>query len=166
MRILEGAHGTDARTRVLIESGDGEREWGTVGVEDNVIAASWQALEEAVHLLPAPRRIRRRLRESNGPPGHCRNHEHRDQRQRRAGSLRDQAGRELAGFVVYEKREGSVVLVHTEVDPAFKGRGVGGSLARGVLDDLRAKGVSVVPLCPFVKGWIDKHPEYRDMVAA
>lgn len=72
---------------------------------------------------------------------------------------------ELAGFVVYEKREGSVVLVHTEVDPAFKGRGVGGSLARGVLDDLRAKGVSVVPLCPFVKGWIDKHPEYRDMVA-
>jgi 2-isopropylmalate synthase len=48
VRILEGAHGTDARTRVLIESGDGEREWGTVGVEDNVIAASWQALEEAV----------------------------------------------------------------------------------------------------------------------
>lgn len=73
---------------------------------------------------------------------------------------------ELAGFVVYEKREGSVALIHTEVDPAFKGRGVGGSLSRGVLDDLRAKGVSVVPLCPFVKGWIDKHPEYRDMVAA
>jgi 2-isopropylmalate synthase len=48
VRILEGTHGTDARTRVLIESGDGEREWGTVGVEDNVIAASWQALEEAV----------------------------------------------------------------------------------------------------------------------
>jgi 2-isopropylmalate synthase len=48
VRILEGAHGTDARTRVLIESADGEREWGTVGVEDNVIAASWQALEEAV----------------------------------------------------------------------------------------------------------------------
>ncbi|MEV4258275.1 alpha-isopropylmalate synthase regulatory domain-containing protein, partial [Spirillospora sp. NPDC049652] len=48
VRILEGTHGTDARTRVLIESSDGEREWGTVGVEDNVIAASWQALEEAV----------------------------------------------------------------------------------------------------------------------
>ncbi|SFN05564.1 MULTISPECIES: citramalate synthase [Actinomadura] len=48
VRILEGAHGTDARTRVLVESSDGEREWGTVGVEDNVIAASWQALEEAV----------------------------------------------------------------------------------------------------------------------
>ncbi|GAA3951654.1 citramalate synthase [Actinomadura viridis] len=48
VRILEGSHGTGARTRVLIESSDGEREWGTVGVEDNVIAASWQALEEAV----------------------------------------------------------------------------------------------------------------------
>ncbi|POM24610.1 2-isopropylmalate synthase [Actinomadura rubteroloni] len=48
VRILEGSHGTSARTRVLIESSDGTREWGTVGVEDNVIAASWQALEEAV----------------------------------------------------------------------------------------------------------------------
>jgi len=48
VRILEGTHGTQARTRVLIESSDGAREWGTVGVEDNVIAASWQALEEAV----------------------------------------------------------------------------------------------------------------------
>ncbi|WP_067818646.1 citramalate synthase [Actinomadura kijaniata] len=48
VRILEGTHGTHARTRVLIESSDGEHEWGTVGVADNVIGASWQALEEAV----------------------------------------------------------------------------------------------------------------------
>lgn len=48
VRILEGRHGTGAVTRVLVESGDGEREWGTVGVDENVIAASWQALEEAV----------------------------------------------------------------------------------------------------------------------
>lgn len=48
VRILEGRHGTDAVTRVLVESGDGEQEWGTVGVDENVIAASWQALEEAV----------------------------------------------------------------------------------------------------------------------
>jgi len=73
---------------------------------------------------------------------------------------------ELAGYVEYERREGGVALLHTEVDPAFKGRGVGGSLARGVLGDLRAKGVSVVPLCPFIRGWIDKHPEYRDLVSA
>jgi 2-isopropylmalate synthase len=48
VRILEGAHGTGARTRVLIESGDSTGEWGTVAVEDNVIAASWEALVESV----------------------------------------------------------------------------------------------------------------------
>ncbi|WP_433182526.1 citramalate synthase [Actinoallomurus sp. CA-150999] len=48
VRILEGAHGTDARTRVLIESSDATGEWGTVGVEDNVIAASWDALAQSV----------------------------------------------------------------------------------------------------------------------
>jgi 2-isopropylmalate synthase len=48
VRILEGSHGTGAVTRVLIESGDGSGTWGTVGVGENVIEASWQALEEAV----------------------------------------------------------------------------------------------------------------------
>jgi 2-isopropylmalate synthase len=48
VRILEGSHGTGAVTRVLIESGDGSAEWSTVGVDENIIAASWQALEEAV----------------------------------------------------------------------------------------------------------------------
>jgi 2-isopropylmalate synthase len=48
VRILEGAHGTAAVTRVLVETSDGEREWSTVGVDENVIAASWQALVDAV----------------------------------------------------------------------------------------------------------------------
>ncbi|MQA88294.1 MAG: citramalate synthase [Streptosporangiales bacterium] len=48
VRILEGSHGTGAVTRVLIESGDGEAEWGTVGVDENIIAASWDALADAV----------------------------------------------------------------------------------------------------------------------
>lgn len=73
---------------------------------------------------------------------------------------------EPAGFVEYERGEGSVVLLHTEVDPAFGGRGVGGALARGVLDDLRAQGLSAVPVCPFIKKWIEKHPDYQDLVAA
>ena len=47
VRILEGRHGTDSTTRVLITTTDGEAEWSTVGVADNVIAASWQALEDA-----------------------------------------------------------------------------------------------------------------------
>jgi 2-isopropylmalate synthase len=48
VRILEGSHGTGAVTRVLVESTDGDAEWSTVGVEENIIAASWQALDEAV----------------------------------------------------------------------------------------------------------------------
>ncbi len=49
VRILEGSHGTGAVTRVLIESGDGSGDsWSTVGVDENIIAASWQGLEEAV----------------------------------------------------------------------------------------------------------------------
>jgi 2-isopropylmalate synthase len=48
VRILEGSHGTGAVTRVLIESGDGSGTWGTVGVDENVIAASWHALEDAI----------------------------------------------------------------------------------------------------------------------
>jgi 2-isopropylmalate synthase len=47
VRILEGAHGTGAITRVLVRTSDGEREWDTVGVDENVIAASWQALDDA-----------------------------------------------------------------------------------------------------------------------
>lgn len=48
VRILEGTRGAGARTRVLIESGDGARIWGTVGVSDNIIDASWEALRESV----------------------------------------------------------------------------------------------------------------------
>ncbi|MCW2545035.1 MAG: 2-isopropylmalate synthase/homocitrate synthase family protein, partial [Frankiales bacterium] len=47
VRIVSGAHGTDAVTRVLVETSDGSTEWSTVGVHENVIEASWQALEEA-----------------------------------------------------------------------------------------------------------------------
>jgi 2-isopropylmalate synthase len=47
VRILEGTHGTESTTRVLISTGDGTAEWNTVGVADNVIAASWKALEDA-----------------------------------------------------------------------------------------------------------------------
>jgi 2-isopropylmalate synthase len=47
VRILEGVHGTGAVTRVLVRTSDGEREWDTVGVDENVIAASWQALDDA-----------------------------------------------------------------------------------------------------------------------
>lgn len=72
---------------------------------------------------------------------------------------------ELAGFAAYGFRDGAIVFTHTEVDDRFEGRGVGSALARGALDDVRAKGERrVVPLCPFIKGWIEKHPDYQDLV--
>ncbi|WP_067481597.1 GNAT family N-acetyltransferase [Actinomadura hibisca] len=73
---------------------------------------------------------------------------------------------ELAGFAEYETEGDTLVFTHTEVDSAYEGKGVGGALARGALDDVRAKGAKAVPQCPFIKGWIDKHPDYQDLVAS
>jgi hypothetical protein len=56
--------------------------------------------------------------------------------------------------------------VHTEIDPSFEGQGIGSALVRGALDVERAAGTAIVPLCPFVRGYIDKHPEYADLVDA
>ena len=71
---------------------------------------------------------------------------------------------ELAGVAQYELRDGAVVLTHTLVLPDFEGRGVGGQLARGALDDLRAHARRVVPECPYIAAWIRRHPEYAELV--
>ena len=71
---------------------------------------------------------------------------------------------ELAGFAAYEQVEGARVFTHTEVYDAYEGKGVGGTLARGALDDVRAHGRLIHPFCPYVRSWIAKHPEYRELV--
>ncbi|SEB77903.1 GNAT family N-acetyltransferase [Streptomyces sp. TLI_105] len=73
-------------------------------------------------------------------------------------------GTETAGFAEYHLSEGEIAFIHTEIDPRFGGRGLGGLLARGALDDARARGLSVLPYCPFIRGWIGKHPEYAELV--
>lgn len=71
----------------------------------------------------------------------------------------------LAGMAVYGLSEHAIVFLHTEVGDEFEGHGVGSALARGALDDVRADGTrDVVPLCPFIKSWIAKHPDYQDLV--
>jgi 2-isopropylmalate synthase len=55
VRILDESHGTDAVTRVLLESSDGEREWGTIGVSENIIEASWEALVDSLEYSFQPR---------------------------------------------------------------------------------------------------------------
>ncbi len=69
-----------------------------------------------------------------------------------------------AGLAAFVEKDGAVVFTHTEIDEAFGGQGIGGSLAQAALDDVRERGLSVVPLCPFIKGWIDKHPNYGELV--
>jgi predicted GNAT family acetyltransferase len=71
---------------------------------------------------------------------------------------------ELAGFVQYLRRGHRLIFFHTEIEPAFEGRGLGSALAKGALDAARAADEPVVPLCPFIGGWIDRHPEYADVV--
>ena len=72
---------------------------------------------------------------------------------------------ELAGFAAYDLTDRLVIFTHTEVDPRFEGHGVGSALARFALDDVRATGTHrVLALCPFIKSWIGKHPEYEDLL--
>jgi uncharacterized protein len=58
----------------------------------------------------------------------------------------------------------SIMLTHTEVDEALEGQGVGSGLVRFALEDIRSKTLSAIPLCPFVKLFIKRHPEYIDTV--
>jgi predicted GNAT family acetyltransferase len=69
----------------------------------------------------------------------------------------------LAGFSTYIRTSDIIAVIHTEVDPAFEGKGVGSALARTALDDARASGREVLAACPFVAGWMAKHPDYQDL---
>ena len=72
---------------------------------------------------------------------------------------------ELAGFAAFHETPDLIVFTHTEVDPAFEGRGIGGALAQHALDAVRDEGVrKVMPLCPFIKAWIGRHPDYVPLV--
>jgi uncharacterized protein len=70
----------------------------------------------------------------------------------------------LAGFAQYREVDGARVFTHTEVFDAYEGKGVGGALARGALDDVQARGGRLVALCPFVAAYLDRHPAYADLV--
>jgi len=69
-------------------------------------------------------------------------------------------------FIEYRLKPGAIVFTHTEVPEQSEGHGVGDALVRFVLDDARARGLAVVPLCPFVRAWIERHPDYKDLVKA
>jgi len=73
-------------------------------------------------------------------------------------------GDRVLGLAAYERRGDTTVFTHTEVDPDAGEDGLGSTLVRAALDDVRSRGGSVVPQCPFVRGWIERHQDYADLV--
>ncbi len=69
----------------------------------------------------------------------------------------------VLGFTAYEPMNQVLVLTHTEVDPALEGQGIGGALVRSVLDQARSRRLRVLALCPFVRAWLENHPDYHDL---
>jgi predicted GNAT family acetyltransferase len=64
----------------------------------------------------------------------------------------------------YEIANGVITFIHTEVPPELGGKGIGSRLIRGALDQVRTDGLKVIAQCPFVKAFIDKHPDYQDLL--
>jgi predicted GNAT family acetyltransferase len=71
---------------------------------------------------------------------------------------------QIAGVLTYRLRDGVVSFQHTEVEHAYSQRGFASTLVRSALDRTRAKGLRVLPYCPYVRVWIEKHPDYVDLV--
>ena len=74
---------------------------------------------------------------------------------------------EVDGAVAFIDHVGegdAVAFMHTEVPEAMAGKGIGSKLVRGALDDARSRGLKVVPRCPFVREYVERHPEYQDIV--
>jgi uncharacterized protein len=64
----------------------------------------------------------------------------------------------------YKISDGVITFIHTEVPPELGGKGIGSKLIRAALDQVRTAGLKVIPQCPFVKAFIEKHPDYQDLL--
>jgi predicted GNAT family acetyltransferase len=73
---------------------------------------------------------------------------------------------ELAGFAQYKAKPGQIAFTHTEIDDRFEGQGLGGKLVAFALGEARERGLAVLPFCPFVRAYIQRHREYVDLVPA
>jgi predicted GNAT family acetyltransferase len=73
---------------------------------------------------------------------------------------------EGGGELVYKQLDAQKLeLIHTEVDPALRGRGVAEALAQSAIAYARGRGMHIIPTCPYVQRWLTKHPEHNDLVA-
>ena len=71
---------------------------------------------------------------------------------------------QVVGEILYRLTPDALVLLHTEVLPSLEGKGLGAQLVAGALDDIRARGLHVVAVCPFVRAYIRRHRDYGDLV--
>lgn len=71
----------------------------------------------------------------------------------------------LAAIGAYRRQDDRLVFTHTETVPEFEGEGVASTLVREALTDARSRGLQVVPRCPYVRAWIERHPDFADLVA-
>jgi predicted GNAT family acetyltransferase len=76
-----------------------------------------------------------------------------------------QIGKYLA-VMTYQRTPGQITFIHTVVPSALAGHGIADKMASHVLEEARAAGLAVIPRCPFVAAYIQRHPEYRDLVPA
>jgi predicted GNAT family acetyltransferase len=73
-------------------------------------------------------------------------------------------GTQRIGYSKYVTREDAIAIIHTEIDPSVEGKGYGSQLAKGVLDDVTARGIRVVVHCPFIAAYVRRHAaEYPDV---
>jgi uncharacterized protein len=70
----------------------------------------------------------------------------------------------VAGKAVYQKTPELIVFTHTDVDSQYEGQGVGSRLAAGALNHARSQNRAVLALCPFIRSYIQRHPEYADLL--
>lgn len=70
----------------------------------------------------------------------------------------------VAGIAAYRDQPGSRAFTHTQVSDAYQGQGIASELIRFAAEDVRGAGLRLVPYCPYVAGWLKKHPEYTGIV--
>jgi predicted GNAT family acetyltransferase len=71
---------------------------------------------------------------------------------------------QLAGVLEYVLKHERLALVHTGTMPGYEGRGVASALVRFALDDARRRGLRIIPICPYVRSYLERHPEDADIV--
>ena len=68
----------------------------------------------------------------------------------------------VVAFSEYRLVADRIIFLHTETDAAVEGRGIGSTLVKGALDEVRGRGLRVTSKCPFVSAWLERHPEYGE----